>query len=282
MSKHIVKKVFIIIFLSFIVLCFILLLSQEKLFFHTSKNKELETLIEKEYNVRTITLYNKHNNKLTGKFYFNGNKENEKAPLIIYFSGNGETASRAFYGNYKSGLLDKLKGYNFLSINYPKFEDSEGSLTTENILEGSELFYQWAEKQKYVESNNINIIGYSMGTGPATYIAGKYPVHSLVLLAPYDNLISVYNANLPIFYGPLTHLAKYGIHSEEYAKLSKCTPLIIASKSDIVIKYKFSEKLSQTFPKIYKLVTLSDVRHEKIWLNDVTVKEIVKYYRTFK
>ena len=73
----------------------------------------------------------------------------------------------------------------------------------------------------------------------ATYVASQRNVNGLILVAPYDEALSLYNDTVNIFHGPLKLLARYKFNSIYYAQNVTVSPLIITSYDDEVISYKF-------------------------------------------
>ena len=85
------------------------------------------------------------------------------------------------------------------------------------IWKNNDLLFSIPEDMKYFRDltiDNIVIMGYSIGTGMATYLASQKNVNGLILLAPYDNALNLYNDNLNIFYGPIEKIRKYAINMQ--------------------------------------------------------------------
>ena len=157
-----------------------------------------------------------------------------------------------------------FKGYNFLMVDYPGYGYSEGDTGEEFMFSAADDVYDWATRQADVDANNIVVIGYSIGTGVATYCASEKNANGLILIAPYDEAMSLYNGAINSFYGPMRSLAKYRFNSLLYAKTVETEVQVITSYGDEVIDYTLSQKLSDAFEHHKEIIILDDsVKHSQ-------------------
>ena len=63
-----------------------------------------------------------------------------------------------------------------------------------SILNMGKIVYEYLSNEAYVDENQIYIYGYSIGTGVSTYIASKYDVKGLILIAPYSSITDLFNS----------------------------------------------------------------------------------------
>lgn len=173
--------------------------------------------------------------------------ESGKAPLLIYFGGNMQSSASAFTAWQQDDRWNYFRDCSVLMLDYPGYGLSEGSPSEKSIFEMAEAAYDFGAAMEATDPTQIVIMGFSIGTGPASYLASQRQVSGLVLLAPYDELTNMYNLYVNIFHGPLKLLAKHKFESVEYAKYVEVSPLIIASKGDQVIPYTMSERLAKAF-----------------------------------
>ena len=80
-------------------------------------------------------------------------------------------------------------------------------------LQQIDEFKEITIKSNEVDKDNIVIMGYSIGTGVASYCASTNEANGLILLAPYDNALSLYNDAIDIFHGLLKKITKYSFDS---------------------------------------------------------------------
>ena len=142
--------------------------------------------------------------------------------------------------------------------------------------------YNWAINQLDVDADNIVIIGYSIWTGVATYCASTNKVNGLILIAPYDQALSLYNNAINIFHGPLKLLAKYKFNSISYSKNIDTEVQVITSYDDELINYKFSQNLSNHFKDHKDIIILdNNVKHND-YFSQNTVRNTIKEYLSEK
>ncbi len=191
------------------------------------------------------------------------NSYSGEADLLLYFGGYDEDSSTAalrFLNQMTES--DYFNGYDIAVIDYPGFGTSGGKATDEAIRESATLAYNYFKTRGNVR--NIYVMGYSFGCGPAAYAASSYDVSGLILLAPYETIYDLYNSVTPVFYGPMKLLISFQMDTKDYAEKVKCKPLILASKADERIPYRYSLALSEHFTEDAEFVTLDAAAHGEL------------------
>lgn len=173
-------------------------------------------------------------------------------------------------------LWDSFLDYNFLMIDYPGYGESEGKPSEKTIFSMMEQVYEYVKGNDAL-NEQIIIMGFSIGTGPAVYTSSNYSVDGLILVAPYDEAKSLYNGYLNIFHGPLSSFIRNPFKSKEHAKQVEIMPLIIASKDDEVIPYELSVNLSESFKQTPTFITMEGLQHNDILSDSEVIKEIKQY-----
>ena len=273
------RKKGIPIYVIIIIILFIILLLigwnklQDYIFFHPWNDyisyKKLQEIDE----FKEINIINDEVN-LSGWFWNIQNKE-EKAPLVIFFGGNAQNSSNTMYRYYLSENMRETFGdYNLLMIDYPGYGLSKGKPSDDSMFLASYYVYEYASQMDKVDNQNIAIIGYSIGTGIATYCASMNNANSLILVAPYDEALSLYNDVIDSFHGPIKSLAKYSFDSTTYAENYSGPTLIFTSKTDEVINYSHSLDLAGHFSGLDEVITLDDARHNDYFKKSEVLEEI--------
>lgn len=254
----------IIYVLIFIVSIIVLIIGwnklQEYIFFHPWNDiisyKKLQEIDE----FKEIKIKNDEVN-LSGWFWNIGNKEG-KNPLVIFFGGNAQNSSNTLYNYYQSGTMKNVFGnYNLMLIDYPGYGMSKGKPSDDSMFIASKYIFEYATKMSEVNIDNIVIMGYSIGTGVASYCSSENDASGLILVAPYDKALSLYNDAIDSFHGSVASLAKYSFDSSTYAENVTEPTLIFTSKKDEVINYKHSLDLAGHFSKLDDVVILENVNH---------------------
>ena len=159
-------------------------------------------------------------------------------------------------------------------IDYPGYGLSKGKPSDDSMFLASYYVYEYASQMDKVDNQNIAIIGYSIGTGIATYCASMNNANSLILVAPYDEALSLYNDVIDSFHGPIKSLAKYSFDSTTYAENYSGPTLIFTSKTDEVINYSHSLDLAGHFSGLDEVITLDDARHNDYFKRSEVLEEI--------
>lgn len=183
-------------------------------------------------------------------------KADVKAPTLIYFGGNGELAATRMYGLAQYGLNELLSAnYHLLVVDYPGYGKSGGEPDEEAFKDMARATLEFAQGNEFVDKDKIVLMGWSLGTGSAAYLASEYEVAGVVLAAPFYNGTTLVNGFIhnqmhvrDTFYTNLpTFLVSNKFPSNDYAKKTDEKVLIIAAKEDRMIPYEQAERLSREY-----------------------------------
>lgn len=205
--------------------------------------------------------------------------EEKSHATIVYFGGNAESSALLMRTLEVNHLWEVFKGYNFLMVDYPGYGQSDGEPGSDSIFEMSHRVMEYV-KNDMALNQKIIVMGFSLGTGVASYAASEYEVDGLILLAPYDSMRNVYNASLNIFYGPMNYLIRNKYESMDYAKKITADTLIIASEDDEVIPFALSENLVRSFNSYVDFYKVSSVGHNELFY-ELNVQEKISEYLAF-
>jgi uncharacterized protein len=203
---------------------------QEKMFFHP-------TPLTADYEFKFSNNFIEYKIPVEDKITLNGLlfKAEQPKGLVFYLHGNagaldtwGEIADFYTQNNYDVFILD-----------YRGFGKSEGRIENEGqFLNDVQLVYD-SLKTDYLEENII-VIGYSIGTCPAAYVAAKNNPKHLVLKAPYYSMLDLvhhYYSFVPGF------MVKYKLRTNEYVKEVKAPITIFHGTDDKIIPVENAYKL---------------------------------------
>jgi len=97
--------------------------------------------------------------------------------LIVYNHGNRQDL----------GMLDlharrfAAEGFRVLAYEYPGYGPVPGPASEERTYAAAQAAYQYAQDNLHLPPEKIIFYGYSLGSGPATEIAARYPLGGLIL-----------------------------------------------------------------------------------------------------
>lgn len=208
-------------------------------------------------------------NSLIG--YARGISFHEKKKVILYFGGSGEIAYNAVlsYGKLFSNYI-------FACVDYKGTQESKGKMNLKTMQESALELYDYIIKQGYVDISHIVIIGYSYGTGIATYLASKRTCAKLILIAGYRDICDLYNKIIPVFLGPLRIFVTDNIDTKAYASNVKAEVLLVTSDGDKTINKKIPQALSKYFKNAI-ITEFKGINHTDYWKHEEVVSYICKF-----
>ncbi len=175
-------------------------------------------------------------------------KKSKNTPLVIYFGGNADDATR---------IVLYIKDFEIVTFNYRGFVNSGGKPSEKAIFSDALKIYD-----KYEKNRDVVVVGRSLGTGVATYVASKREVKGLILITPYDSIASIAKKMYP--YLPIETLLKHKFESVKYMQDVKAPVGLIEVKGDKTIpKYHF-DKLKEVVPNLVLHVELLDTTHAAV------------------
>jgi alpha/beta superfamily hydrolase len=204
------------------------------------------------------------------------NAENS-APLVLYFCGNGENASTRMLRIMDNSSLKTFKGCNIAIFDYPGYGKTDGSPSEGTLKDFGLAAFDTLAQRNDVDKDRITVFGYSIGTGVADYVASKRAAAGLILMAPYSDGYDLYNGFVNIFHGPVRKLVAFRMESVKFAGNVSINPLILASKSDKMVNYSSSVRLSKAFQSGCKLKTIKNIGHNEFWGSETVLKYIADY-----
>lgn len=207
--------------------------------------------------------------------------ENDDAPLVLYFGGNAEVSSDKIiemvtYGGVYGGVYyDYFHGCDFIMLDIPGYGHTDGYPTEESLKSFGLDTYDYVTK-KY-KPEKVIIMGYSIGTGTAHYVASERHTDGTIFLAPYADGIDINNSRLNIFYGPLRGIVAFRMYAIHFAEKIDSRPLIYASKSDEIIPYSSSEKFRNVYPKGCDFHSIKNLSHTQFFESKEVLQGISDY-----
>ena len=176
--------------------------------------------------------------------------------LVVYFGGNAEDVA------HHVQTCQQWGNARYAFFNYPGFAGTLGHPNERTIFSQSLLITQELQYKFNIQANATYVIGRSLGSGVACYIASVLPINKLVLLTPYNNMQTLASLHFPYFPKQLLSRNKYS--SEKYALQQQTNALFIAARDDQVVPNSSSQRLFDIWKGPKKLVILDQCNHINI------------------
>lgn len=173
--------------------------------------------------------------------------------ILIYFHGNAEDIYLAFELLFAihsylrviffcliiKNIFDYVK-IRILAVEYPGYGLYKSHKPNSNlILEDAVAVYDYLIKKVGYKEKNVILLGRSIGSGPACYLAGIRNPGALIMMSSFLSLRSVVKDHV----GSLHNILKERFNNYENIQKVKCPCFFIHGLQDKLISYQHSQKL---------------------------------------
>ncbi|MEX2594480.1 MAG: alpha/beta fold hydrolase [Anditalea sp.] len=187
-------------------------------------------------------------------------KADSSKGLIFYLHGNA--GSLRLWGEVAKTYTDL--NYDVFVLDYRGYGKSEGAITGQGQL-FSDIQTVYDELKKRYSEDKIIVLGYSIGTGPASKIAAINGPKLLILQAPFYNLKDLIRNIFPII---PPFVLKYKMETNKYIKDCTMPVVIFHGNQDEVIYHGSSIKLKEHFKEQDSLIFLNRQGHNGMTDNE--------------
>lgn len=178
-------------------------------------------------------------------------------PMTIYLHGNSFTL-----GQHAPQFRQIMAlGYGFIAPAYPGFSRSAGTPSKEAILAAAKSAVDFAQSKGY-RSEDIILIGESLGSGVATHIASEHQFGGVFLITPYTSIAD--RAQEIYWYIPAQYLVTDNFSSLDKIHLINAPLLMVHGTNDTVIPHAHSHKLVELAHEPKKLVIYEGKGHNNL------------------
>jgi pimeloyl-ACP methyl ester carboxylesterase len=250
---------------------YLYLMQDRMLFFPRPLAESVRGLVHKARpDAEEIVIGTADGHRLHGWFVRNS-KGTADAPALIYFGGNGEEVSGFALE------ADELPGVSFALVNYRGYGESEGDPSEQALFSDALEIYDAVAARAGVDRKRIVVMGRSLGSGVATYLASKRPVAAVVLVTPFDSIAAVARERYPFVLVDL--LLKHPFDSLGRAPTIDAPMLALIAGRDSVVPREHGETLAKAWRGPVTSVVFERAGHGSIssdmryWL---TVREFLR------
>ena len=181
-----------------------------------------------------------------------------KAPLIIYYGGNAEDISI----NLSYLLQAQAPSSSWLFINYRGFGNSSGKPSQSGLYEDALAIYDYLILNSQIPLNMIFLMGRSIGSSIASYVASQRQVAGLILVTPFDSIASFIPKILK--FSPFTSYFEKYFNTQKYLENVGCKILVLAAEEDEIIPKVHLKNLANKFKNQLVIVEIKKANHQNI------------------
>lgn len=170
--------------------------------------------------------------------------------LMLYFHGNAEDLAIA---EQQMQYISNHCNINVLGMEYPGYGlyTGNGEASAQKIQQDAEYVYKYIIQECGILEEDIVVFGRSMGSGPASYLAGNFNPAALCLMSAYTSVKAVAGDVV----GWLSFLVSQRFNNLEMVKKATCPTFILHGKQDEVIPFHHGKTLckeSKGIPVVFE------------------------------
>ena len=193
----------------------------------------------------------------------------QPAPAVLYFCGNAEEQTGFFLWS-----PNELRPYAVAGVDYRGYGRSAG-VPTEAALKTDALAVYDALAKKLGDNPRIVVMGRSLGTAMAAYVAARRPVAGIILVTPFSSLAAVGQESHPFV--PVRRLLKNPFDVVPDAAKITAPALFLVAGADRYVPPHHADRLAASWPGPKEVRVIEGTGHGNI----VDAPEYWKYVREF-
>ena len=167
-------------------------------------------------------------------------RDGKVQPAVLYFSGNAEDQTGFFLWS-----PSELRAYSVAGVDYRGYGASDGK-ASEAAVKADALAVYDALSARLGPGGRIVVMGRSLGSGVAAYVAANRPVAGVILVTPYDSLAAVGQAAHPL--APVRLLMKHPFDVAPDAARVSAPALMLIASDDTLIPPVHAGRLAALWP----------------------------------
>ena len=190
--------------------------------------------------------------------------------IIIMFHGNAEDIFGA--RNMADAICQKVH-MNIILVEYPSYSLYQIEPNSEELLNDTIIIYDFIKERFKISDKNIFIIGRSIGTSPAIYLASERKPNALITISAFTSIKAVAD-NLVGF---LKIFVKERLVSIDYIKKVTCPVLLIHGQQDPLIPFKETISLKDNCDCPFEVVLPTQMTHNDFDLDEDIIEPINRF-----
>ena len=177
-----------------------------------------------------------------------------KPDALLYFGGNAEAVE-----HNASAFIKHFPNHTIYLVQYRGYGSSTGKPTEVNLYADSLAVFDRI-KQRH---GNVSVIGRSLGSAVATFLAAQKSVHRVILITPFDSIEAIAQKTFPFF--PVSLLLQDKYTALKFAPNIQVKTLLLVAENDQIVKAVHTKKLAQAFKAgVVSTLTIPESSHNSL------------------
>ncbi len=244
---------------------------QDRLVFNPTRTPAVTRPVGPGHRRRAVTLRMRDGVRLRGWWYRPSRSNPVSGPAVIYFGGRSEEVS------WLSEISGTFAGANVLAVNYRGYGSSEGQPSENALFSDALELCDWLAAQAGVDPDRIALVGRSLGTGIAAFVAARRQIAAAVLITPYDSVLEIARRRFPL--SPVRLLLRHTFASVTYAVATKTPVLVLMAERDDVVPHRHTLKLIDAWAGEKQVVHIPGTDHFDILSSARSWRAVRKFLR---
>jgi dipeptidyl aminopeptidase/acylaminoacyl peptidase len=242
--------------------------NQRRLVFNPTVEREVKSPRSSGHRTRPVVLRAADGTRLSG--WLMRPQTPGPQPAVVYFGGRSEEVSWVVRD---AGKL--FPGMTVLAVNYRGYGDSQGDPTELHFIEDGCMLFDWLAARPLVDARRIAVVGRSLGSGVAVQVAKQRPVHSVVLITPYDSILALAKRKFRVM--PIEYMLRHRFESIKFAPALKVPTYVLRAESDDVVPHSHTDQLVAKLAQLCGDDTIPDSDHLNIPYLEATQSRIAAF-----
>ncbi|MCA9718537.1 MAG: dienelactone hydrolase family protein [Myxococcales bacterium] len=250
-----IRRLLVSLALTYALICAALYLAQDSLIFHPTARADVIAALRRGEGARAVTL-------ARGDATLEGVLLPARAPVtsatVLYFGGNAESVGDA------AARLSWVqeRGANLVVVPYRGYDGSTGSPSAEALRGDALAVYDHVAALPEVDPTRIFALGFSLGTGVATYLAHERALAGVILGAPFWRLTDIGQDAYP--WAPVRPLMRHEFDSGALAPELQTPALIVHGAEDTLIPTRHGQRLRDAWGGPARFVEVPGAGHNDV------------------
>lgn len=206
--------------------------------------------------------------------------ENEGVRLRIWHAGDAKQSAIIYFGGNAEDVAQNIPQFERIFpdhalylVNYRGYGGSTGHPTEAGLFADALAIHDFVR----AKHGSVAVIGRSLGSGVAMYLASVRAVDRLALVTPFDSLANVAQRHYPLL--PVALLLRDKYQSVKRAAAIDTPTLILAAQHDEIIPRVHAERLAAAFPPARaRMAVVPDTGHNSIGMSPFYADQLGQFF----